>query len=234
MPFIVLIVDEFANLIMSSPANRKTLEDLIMAIASKARAAGIHLVIATQRPTVDVITGTIKANLPSRIAFSVSNAQNSRIILDNVGAEALLGRGDMLFAPLGESDETRIQGAYVENFEVRNIVNFVKENNAADYDSEFENAIIVKEPASGQEASGGDDENPYDKELIDVVRCVIKCGMASSSLIQRRFRFGWNKAARIMEQMEDLHFIGPQNNSKPREVYVTKEKFKEFFGEDYE
>ncbi len=234
MPFIVLIVDEFANLIMSSPANRKTLEDLIMAIASKARAAGIHLVIATQRPTVDVITGTIKANLPSRIAFSVSNAQNSRIILDNVGAEALLGRGDMLFAPLGESDETRIQGAYVENFEVRNIVNFVKENNAADYDSEFENAIVVKEPASGQESAGGDDENPYDKELIDVVRCVIKCGMASSSLIQRRFRFGWNKAARIMEQMEDLHFIGPQNNSKPREVYVTKEKFKEFFGEDYE
>ncbi len=234
MPFIVLVVDEFADLITSSQANRKILEDYIMRITSKARAAGIHLVLATQRPSVDVITGTIKANLPSRIAFAVASAQNSRIILDDVGAEALLGRGDMLFAPVGESDAIRIQGAFVQNDEVKNIVNFVNEHNQPDFNDDFEKAIVVKDNESEHEGSGSDENGPYDNELIDVVRCVIKAGMASSSFIQRRFRFGWNKAARIMEQMEELHFIGPQNNSKPREVYITKEKFKEFFGEDYE
>ena len=234
MPFIVLVVDEFADLITSSQANRKILEDYIMRITSKARAAGIHLVLATQRPSVDVITGTIKANLPSRIAFAVASAQNSRIILDDVGAEALLGRGDMLFAPVGESDAIRIQGAFVQNDEVKNIVNFVNEHNQPDFNDDFEKAIVVKENESEHEGSGSAENGPYDNELIDVVRCVIKAGMASSSFIQRRFRFGWNKAARIMEQMEELHFIGPQNNSKPREVYITKEKFKEFFGEDYE
>ena len=233
MPFIVLVVDEFANLITSSNANRNTLESLIMAIASKARAAGIHLVLATQRPSVDVITGTIKANLPSRIAFSVSSAQNSRIILDNTGAETLRGRGDMLFAPLGESDEIRIQGAYVDNNEVKDIVSFVKEHNAADFDSEFQDAIVVKEAEKGSDESGQDDGG-YDNELIDVVRMVIRTGTASASYIQRRFRYGWNKAARIMEQMEELGFIGKQNGAKPREVYITKEKFKEVFGEDYE
>lgn len=233
MPFIVLVVDEFANLITSSNANRNTLESLIMAIASKARAAGIHLVLATQRPSVDVITGTIKANLPSRIAFSVSSAQNSRIILDNTGAETLRGRGDMLFAPLGESDEIRIQGAYVDNNEVKDIVSFVKEHNTADFDSEFQDAIVVKEAEKGSDESGQDDGG-YDNELIDVVRMVIRTGTASASYIQRRFRYGWNKAARIMEQMEELGFIGKQNGAKPREVYITKEKFKEVFGEDYE
>ena len=233
MPFIVLVVDEFANLITSSSANRNTLESLIMAIASKARAAGIHLVLATQRPSVDVITGTIKANLPSRIAFSVSSAQNSRIILDNTGAETLRGRGDMLFAPLGESDEIRIQGAYVDNNEVKDIVTFVKEHNSADFDSEFQDAIVVKDAEKGSDESGQDDGG-YDNELIDVVRTVIRSGTASASYIQRRFRYGWNKAARIMEQMEELGFIGKQNGAKPREVFITKEKFKEFFGEDYE
>lgn len=234
MPFIVLIVDEFANLITSSPANRKTLEELIMLIAAKARAAGIHLVLATQRPSVDVITGTIKANLPSRIAFAVANAQNSRIILDYAGAEALLGRGDMLFSPLGESDGVRIQGAYVENFEVKNIVTYVKEHNRSDFDSEFETAIKPKEPEQKDEEEDEEEDNRYDKELIAAVRCVIRSGRVSASMIQRRFRFGFNKAARIIEQMEDLHFIGPPNGANPREIYVTKEKFEEFFGEAYE
>ncbi len=237
MSYVVIVVDELANLIMASPTNRKTLEDIIMAIASKARAAGIHLVLATQRPSVDVITGTIKANLPSRIAFAVTSAQNSRIILDSVGAETLRGRGDMLYAPADESEYTRIQGAYVENFEVKNIVDYVISHNVADFDSEFESAIAKKEPqkpAPGENGNGtADDNGGYDKELIDVVRCVIKCGSASSSMIQRRFRFGWNKAARILEQMEELGFVGPQNGAKPREVVVTPEIFEEFFGEPY-
>lgn len=237
MSYVVIVVDELANLIMASPTNRKTLEDIIMAIASKARAAGIHLVLATQRPSVDVITGTIKANLPSRIAFAVTSAQNSRIILDSVGAETLRGRGDMLYAPADESEYTRIQGAYVENFEVKNIVDYVISHNAADFDSEFESAIAKKEPQKPAPGEGGngmaDDNGGYDKELIDVVRCVIKCGSASSSMIQRRFRFGWNKAARILEQMEELGFVGPQNGAKPREVVVTPEIFEEFFGEPY-
>lgn len=237
MHFIVVIVDELANLIMSSKADKKTLEDAIVAIASKARAAGIHLVLATQRPSVDVITGTIKANLPSRIAFAVSTMQDSRIILDGGGAEALLGRGDMLYAPLNESEETRIQGAFVENFEVKSIVDFVKTNNTSDFDDEFATAIKPKEATttnggSADEADGG---SQYDKEFPDVVRCVIRSGKASSALIQRRFRFGWNKAARIMEQMEELHFVGPQEGgAKSREIYVTPEKFEEFFGEKYE
>lgn len=234
MPYIVLIVDEFANLITSSPANRKILEDLIMAIASKARAAGIHLVLATQRPSVDVITGTIKANLPSRIAFAVANAQNSRIILDTQGAEALLGRGDMLFCPLGDSDATRIQGAFVENSEVKSIVNFVKENNPSDFDSDFEAAIMPKEPEEEEDKDDEEEDSRYDKEFADVVRCVIRSGKATTSMIQRRFRFGFNRAARIIEQMEELHFIAPQNGTNPREIYVTKEKFEEFFGEPFE
>lgn len=234
MHFIVIIVDELANLIMSSKLDKKTLEDAIVALASKARAAGIHLVLATQRPSVDVITGTIKANLPSRIAFAVSTMQDSRIILDGGGAETLLGRGDMLFAPLNESEETRIQGAFVENFEVKQIVDFVKENNSCDFDDEFCDAIEPKETSSG--AGGKDEEgSQYDKELPEVVRCVIRSGKASSAHIQRRFRFGWNKAARIMEQMEELHFVGPQEGgAKSREIYVTPEKFEEFFGEKFE
>ena len=235
MHYIVIVVDELANLIMSSKLDKKTLEDSIVTLASKARAAGIHLVLATQRPSVEVVTGTIKANLPSRIAFAVSTMADSRVILDGGGAETLLGRGDMLYAPLNESEETRIQGAFVENFEVKQIVDFVKENNPADFDEEFCEAIEPKESSTG--SSGGKDEesSQYDKELPDVVRLVIKSGKASSAHIQRRFRFGWNKAARIMEQMEELNFVGPQEGgAKSREIYITPEKFEEFFGEKFD
>ncbi len=233
MNYIVVVVDELANLMMASKENQKLLEEIIMAIASKARAAGIHLVLATQRPSVNVITGTIKANLPSRIAFAVTSAQDSRIILDNNGAESLLGRGDMLFAPLDQSEEIRIQGAFVDNPEVKSIVDFVKTNNPADYDKSFEDSIVVKQSSGGGDKGGLDDT--ISKELfMDVVRCIIKCGMASSSMIQRRFNLGFNKAAKMIDHLEALEFVGPQNNSKPREVYITKEKFKEYFGEDYE
>lgn len=234
MCYIVIIVDELANLVMASKENQKTLEDLIADIAAKARAAGIHLVLATQRPSVNVITGTIKANLPSRIAFSVASAQDSRIILDNSGAEALLGRGDMLFAPLDQSEETRIQGAYVDNSEVKSVVEFVKEHNNTYFDDDFKNAITVKPKESVDQAAAEEDGKGYDRELLDVVRCVIKCQAASSSLIQRKFKYGFNKAARMIDKMQELGFIGPQNNSKPREVYITKEKFEEFFEEPYE
>ncbi|MDR0426611.1 MAG: DNA translocase FtsK [Clostridiales bacterium] len=233
LPYIVMIVDEYGDLMVSSAADKRNLEDIIMSIASKARAAGIHLIFATQRPSRDVVTGTIKANLPSRIACKVSSSTESRIILDSNGAETLVGRGDMLFSPASESEETRVQGAYITNAEVKDIINFIKENNVADFDAEFEEAIIVKEAAKEGEEEDDEDEL-YDRELIDVVRCVMKSGIASSSLVQRRFRFGWNKAARIMEQMEQLKFISPQNGTKPREVYITKERFLEFFGEDYE
>lgn len=237
MCYIVIIVDELANLMISSKENQKTLEELIMDIAAKARAAGIHLVLATQRPSVNVITGTIKANLPSRIAFSVASAQDSRIILDNSGAESLLGRGDMLFAPLDQSEETRIQGAFVENSEVKSIVEYVKEHNSTYFDDDFANAIKAKQKETSPDetaSSEEDGDNRHDEEFLNVVRCVIKCGAASSSLIQRRFQYGFNKAARMIDKMEELGFIGPQNNSKPREVYITREKFEEFFGEPYD
>ncbi len=236
MNYIVIVVDEFANLMISSKENQKLLEDIIMTIASKARAAGIHLVLATQRPSVNVITGTIKANLPSRIAFAVTSAQDSRIILDNNGAESLLGRGDMLYAPLDQSEETRIQGAYVTNPEIKSIVEFVKSNNPAEFDKEFETIISAKaSSSSGSSGGGGMEHESINRELfLEVVRCIMKCGMASSSLIQRRFNLGFNKAAKIMDQLEALEFVGPQNNSKPREVRVTPERFKEYFGIDYE
>ncbi len=237
MPFIVMVVDEFANLITSSKATRKTLEDIIMAIASKARAAGIHLVLATQRPSVDVITGTIKANLPSRIAFAVTSIADSRTILDNAGAELLLGKGDMLFAPVDASEEVRIQGALVENLEVKNIVSFVKEHNQCDFNEEFGNAIAKKEQSSSAGGNNADmptDDNDLDEELSEVARCIIRANQASASMIQRRFRCGWNKAARFMDQLEELKFIGPAEGSKPREVLATKEMFFEVFGEEYE
>lgn len=237
MCYIVIIVDELANLMISVKENQKTLEQLIMDIAAKARAAGIHLVLATQRPSVNVITGTIKANLPSRIAFSVASAQDSRIILDNSGAESLLGRGDMLFAPLDQSEETRIQGAFVENSEVKSIVEYVKEHNSTYFDDDFANAIKAKQKevvSDDAPASDDDKDGQHDEEFLNVLRCVIKCGAASSSLIQRRFQYGFNKAARMIDRMEEMGFIGPQNNSKPREVYITREKFEEVFGEPYE
>lgn len=233
MPYIVMIIDEYGELINTS-SEKKIMEESIVSIASKARAAGIHLILATQRPSADVVTGTIKANLPSRIAFKVSSAMESRIILDTPGAEALLGKGDMLSSPMSESSETRIQGAYVEPWEVREITEFAKTHNSSDYDQDFLDALVAKDTTVSNDTGGSSDEDTYDKDLIDVVRCVMKSGRASSSMIQGRFRFGWPKAARIMEQMEQLQFIGPQNGTKAREVYITKEKFEDFFGEAYE
>ncbi len=236
MPYLVVIVDEFADLITSSQSNRKTLEEYIQRLASLARAAGLHLVLATQRPSADVITGTINSNLPSRIAFAVANNLNSRIILDESGAEMLLGKGDMIFKPQDIKKQARVQGAYVETGEINNIVAFAKQHYPAEFDGDFEKAITAKARENGGMGGGMDSDmdSEFDSQLAEIVRMVIKAGSATSSSIQRRFRFGFNKARRALDRMEDLGFIGPANGAQPREVLITKEKFEEFFGEDFE
>ncbi|MCI8612924.1 MAG: DNA translocase FtsK [Clostridia bacterium] len=232
MPRIVIVVDELCELMMSG--NRKDMEDKIMSMAQKARAAGIHLILATQRPSVDVITGTIKANLPSRIAFAVASFNDSRTILDQGGAESLLGRGDMLYSPADMPQPKRVQGAFITSEEVASIVEFVKAHNAVDYDSAAEELIMTEETPvaeSGASASDGDDE--FDPLIKDVLRRVIETGQASTSMVQRRFSVGYARASRIVDQMESNHFIGPMEGAnKPREVFITAEQFREMFGED--
>ncbi len=231
LPYIVLIVDELAELMMST--NRKELEDKIMSMAQKARAAGIHLILATQRPSVDVITGTIKANLPSRIAFSVRSLVDSRTILDQMGAETLLGRGDMLYAPLGQDEPTRVQGAYVTTEEVVEIANYVRDNNECDFDDSVAAALAYKEEVKENEsAEVEEDGKEFDDILPEVLKVFIEAKTASISMIQRRFSVGYARAARIIDQMEMHKFISPAEGSKPRTVYISREEFNEMFGGD--
>lgn len=230
LPYIVLIVDELAELMLDN--NKKVLETKIMSMAQKARAAGIHLILATQRPSVDVITGTIKANLPSRIAFSVKSIVDSRTILDQCGAETLLGRGDMLYAPIGLDDPKRVQGAFVTEQEITAVTEFVRTNNETDFDDEFTAAITKRNDEA--ESDDGDDDNDkeFDSLMPDVLKCVIESGSASTSMIQRRFSVGYARASRIIDQMETHKFIGPLEGSKPRAVYISREQYKELFGID--
>lgn len=230
LPYIVLIVDELAELMLDN--NRKVLEGKIMSIAQKARAAGIHLILATQRPSVDVITGTIKANLPSRIAFSVKSIVDSRTILDQCGAETLLGRGDMLYSPVGMDDPKRVQGAFVTDKEVLAVTEFVRDNNEADFDEEFTAAIVKRNDEPEADEDGGEEDKEFDNLMPDVLKCVIESGSASTSMIQRRFSVGYARASRIIDQMEMHKFIGPLDGSKPRAVYISREQYKELFGID--
>lgn len=231
LPRIVIIVDELCELIMS-PA-KKELEERIMSMAQKARAAGLHLILATQRPSVDVITGTIKANLPSRVAFAVTSYNDSRTILDQGGAESLLGRGDMLYAPNDMPEPKRVQGAYVTTEEVATIVGFVKEHNPCDYDDDVESDIMfTKEAIIEKNPDDDEDDDGFDVLMKQVLKRVITSGQASTSMIQRRFSVGYARASRIIDQMESNRFIGPLEGSKPREVYITREQFRELFGED--
>ncbi len=209
LPYIVVIVDELADLMMVAPGE---VEDAITRLAQMARAAGIHLILATQRPSVDVITGIIKANIPSRIAFAVSSAVDSRTILDMGGAEKLLGRGDMLFLPAGASKPTRVQGAFLSDAEVQQIVEYVIHQQKAQYE---ESMIPTDEPL--QEISDEKDAL-YD----DAVRMVVEMQGASVSMIQRKFRVGYARAARIVDQMEARGVVGPPDGSKPRQVLITK------------
>jgi len=215
MNYLVVIVDEMADLMIAA---RKEVEDSIMRITQLARAAGIHLIVATQRPSTDVITGVIKTNIPSRIAFSVASSIDSRTILDCTGAEKLLGKGDMLFLPMGENTPVRIQGCYISDDEIRRVIEYVCEQQKASYDESLMN-VSVSDGHSGGASS--DDGEEYDDPMYqEVVEFAVQTGKISASLIQRRFRFGYNRAARIIDLLEERGIIGPQNGSKPREVLI--------------
>ena len=219
LPHIVIIIDELADLMMVA---KNDVEDAICRLAQKARAAGMHLVIATQRPSVDVITGLIKANVPSRIAFAVSSQVDSRTILDSVGAEKLLGKGDMLFFPTGAPKPARVQGAFVSDEEVEKIVDFVKQNGTATYSEDILETI---ENGNKTEEQAEDDET--DPFLMEAIETVVETGQASTSFIQRRFKVGYARAGRIIDQMEERGVISGYQGSKPREVLMTKEKLEE-------
>ena len=202
----------------------KEVEDSILRITQKARAAGIHLIVATQRPSTDVITGLIKANIPSRISFAVGSGIDSRTILDQTGAEKLLGRGDMLFLPIGVNSPTRIQGSFITDDEIKRIIDFTVEQQKAQYDDSLMNleAVDTSSNSSGlADMSGSTDED--DPLYNDIVQFVIDTQKASASLIQRKFKLGYNRAARIVDLLEERGIIGPQNGSKPREVLVQLE-----------
>ena len=215
MPYIVVIIDELADLMLVAS---KEVEDSITRITQLARAAGIHLIVATQRPSTDVITGLIKNNIPSRISFAVSSQIDSRTILDQPGAEKLLGKGDMLYFPMGDSAPTRIQGCFINDDEIKRLIDYCKSQATVKYNEEFEN--VSSNTASGSANSfAGDDDEAYN----EVVEFAIQTGKISASLIQRRFRFGYNRAARLMDLLEARGIVGPQNGSKPREVLVKLE-----------
>ena len=225
MPQIVIIIDELADLMMAAP---NEVEDSICRLAQMARAAGMHLVIATQRPSVDVITGIIKANIPSRIAFAVSSQIDSRTILDMGGAEKLLGRGDMLFAPMGSQKPLRVQGCYVDDREIESVVNFVKKSKVFEYDQSViegieKNAVAEKSKDDEQENSTLN----QDPMMDEAIKCVVEAGQASTSLLQRRLRLGYARAGRLIDQMEQSGIVGPHEGSKPRQVLLSYQQWLE-------
>ena len=211
LPFIVVIVDELADLMMVAS---NEVEDAIIRLAQMARAAGIHMILATQRPSVDVITGIIKANVPSRMAFAVSSGTDSRTIIDSNGAEKLLGRGDMLFLPMGENKPIRVQGAFISDHEVERVVNFVTDQQEAHYEE--------KMMPSDEVESGGTAEQPQDELFEEAKALVIEMQTASISLLQRRFRIGYNRAARLVDELEAHGVVGPSEGSKPRKVFIEQ------------
>ena len=224
LPQIVIIIDELADLMMVA---KNDVEDAICRLAQKARAAGMHLVIATQRPSVDVITGLIKANIPSRIAFAVSSQVDSRTILDSVGAEKLLGKGDMLYFPSGAPKPSRVQGAFVSDEEVEKIVDFIKSNGTATYNEDILESIENTNKSDkelAQEQAADDDTDPF---LMDAIQTVVETGQASTSFIQRRFKVGYARAGRIIDQMEERGIISGYQGSKPREVLMTLDRLNE-------
>ena len=224
MPFIVVIIDELADLMLVAS---KDVEASIMRITQMARAAGIHLIIATQRPSTDVITGVVKANIPSRISFAVSSSIDSRTILDMTGAEKLLGKGDMLFLPMGESSPERIQGAYISDDEIKRIIDYTVEQQKAEYDQTFMNLSGDSEKSASQKEDMAQTEEYDDPLYNEIVEFVIETQKASASLLQRRFKLGYNRAARIIDLLEERGIIGPPNGSKPREVLVKLDAYEE-------
>ena len=224
LPQIVIIIDELADLMMVAP---KDVEDAICRLAQKARAAGMHLVIATQRPSVDVITGIIKANIPSRIAFAVSSQIDSRTILDMAGAEKLLGKGDMLFYPIGAAKPVRVQGSFISDQEVENVVGFIKAKANVTYNEDIIEQIENANKSDKEKDEENDPEDDADEYLNDAIECVIDLGQASTSFIQRKFKVGYARAGRIIDQMEARGIISGYEGSKPRKVLMSKERWQE-------
>ena len=227
LPQVVVIIDELADLMLVAA---KEVEESICRIAQMGRAAGIHLVIATQRPSADVITGLMKANIPSRIAFAVASAMESRIILDTQGAEKLVGRGDMLYAPIGNGKPKRVQGCYVSDSEVESVANYVKANFTTNYDHQVMEEIERKAVQAGTKSAASDptpnqDETCGDELLFDAVDVIFETKQASVSMLQRRLKLGYARAARIVDEMEEKGIVGPFQGSKPREILLTKEQW---------
>lgn len=227
MPLIVLIIDELADLMMTAPDD---IEESISRLAQMARAAGIHMVLATQRPSVNVITGSIKANVPSRISFAVGSQIDSRTILDMAGAEKLLGKGDMLFSPIGANKPIRVQGAFISDDEVEHLVEFVKQQREPEYDD-----TVTAEAEKETAAQDNDEQDIYRDELLErAVNLVMESGQASVSMLQRRFRIGYTRAARLVDTMEDLKIVGPNMGSKAREILMSPEQVKARYFSDSE
>ena len=234
MPRMVIIIDEFADLMMTA---KEEVETAVVRIAQKARAAGIHLIVGTQRPSVDVITGLIKANIPSRIAFTVMSGVDSRTIIDTVGAEKLCGRGDMLYAPVGAAKPQRVQGTFVSDEEVEKVVEYVRNNNApVIYDHEFESLIEMEAAKCGNapEKAGGNGGGDFkggageeDPKLYDAAELAIDAGKISTSLLQRRLEVGYGRAAKIIDRLEEMGMVGPADGNKPRKILITKEELAE-------
>ena len=229
MPQIVVVIDELADLMLVAA---KEVEESICRIAQMGRASGIHLVIATQRPSADVITGLMKANIPSRIAFAVASAMESRIILDTAGAEKLVGKGDMLYAPLGQGKPKRVQGCFITDDEVQEVVSFVKASSEAEYSDSVMAEIDKKAAESGKTGSGSSgstaaetDGSEGDEMLPAAVDVILETGQASVSMLQRRLKLGYARAARIMDEMEERGIVGPFEGSKPRQLLITREQW---------
>ncbi|MDO5152341.1 MAG: DNA translocase FtsK [Eubacteriales bacterium] len=233
LPQVVIIIDELADLMMVAA---KEVEDSICRIAQMGRAAGMHLIIATQRPSANVITGLMKANIPSRIAFSVASAMESRIILDTMGAEKLVGKGDMLYAPIGSGKPLRVQGCFVTDGEVEAVAEYVKENYVADYNQQVLEEIEKKAQQTGKKPASVSDPDPSDEELDGdemlpaAVDVILETGQASVSMLQRRLKLGYARAARIVDEMEEKGIVGPFQGSKPRAILITKEQWQSMKG----
>ena len=229
LPQVVIVIDELADLMLCAA---KEVEESICRVAQMGRAAGMHLIIATQRPSADVITGLMKANIPSRIAFAVSSSLESRIILDNSGAEKLIGMGDMLYAPIGCGKPLRVQGSFVSDEEREDVINYIKQNSEAQYSddiiAQIEQAAAAEDKSGSAPAeSGGEKKNDYDDLLPQAVDVILETNQASVSMLQRRLKLGYSRAARLVDQMEEMGVVGPFEGSKPRKILITKQQWQE-------
>ena len=229
MPQIIVVIDELADLMLVAA---KEVEESICRVAQMGRAAGMHLVIATQRPSADVITGLMKANIPSRIAFAVASAMESRIILDTAGAEKLVGKGDMLYAPLGQGKPKRVQGCFITDAEVQSVVDYIKKNDSAQYSAEIQEDIERRavqggkgSPAAASAAMDEPEADAGDEMMPAAVEVLLETGQASVSMLQRRLKLGYARAARIMDELEEKGIVGPFEGSKPRQMLITREQW---------